>query len=131
MKLILSFFLVLCFGFNANAKGVNFKEAVEILTPSAKKGDAVNQANLGFFYISGGNGLKRDVEKALYWYKKSAKQGNLKALTDLGWIYKTGFGVEKNLTQSYIWYSKALANGERSAQLQLDLLCEDSLSICK
>ncbi len=42
---------------------------------SAEQGNAQAQCNLGYMYESG-DGVIKDKEEAIKWYKKSAEQGN-------------------------------------------------------
>jgi TPR repeat protein len=49
---------------------------------SANLGNCVAQYNLALMYENG-NGTKRDMSKAIYWYKKSAKQGDKDAVNRL------------------------------------------------
>lgn len=45
----------------------------------AEKGDNKAQYNLGVCYIDG-KGVVKDYDKALYWFEKSANQGNINAI---------------------------------------------------
>lgn len=45
---------------------------------SAEKGDAGEQMGMGIMYELGVFGTK-DLKKAAYWYRKAAKQGDVKA----------------------------------------------------
>lgn len=50
-----------------------YEKAVETARPAAEAGQPWAQLRLGIFYANGW-GLKRDTEKAEYWYKKAAAQ---------------------------------------------------------
>ena len=55
--------------------------------------------------------MKKDKQKAIYWYRKVAEQDKCimqsYAQYELGCIYEQGWGVEKNLTEAVKWYQKA------------------------
>ena len=56
------------------------------LKKRAKEGDFVAQYELGCCYQDG-LGVQKDLDKAIYWYKESASQGNQEAqiaLEDIG-----------------------------------------------
>ncbi len=48
------------------------------LIRAANEGDVEAQNCLGSIYRSG-EGVEKDLEKALYWYEKAAKQGDIEA----------------------------------------------------
>ena len=47
-----------------------------------------------------GDGVERDVDKALNYYEQAAEYGNVKAAYTLSEIYRGGHGVKKNLSKS-------------------------------
>ena len=52
----------------------------------AKHGDVASQRDLGWRYQTG-DGVQKDLEQALYWYKLAASKNDSIALTALGLIY--------------------------------------------
>ena len=62
------------------------------------------------------------LTKAVELYEKSANLGDSSAMFNLGYCYKEGDGVIKNLNQAREWYTKAAAQGDAEAQTQLDSL---------
>ncbi len=56
----------------------DFAQEVALYKDLAKKGDELAQFKLGECY-SNGRGVEQDYAKAVYWYTKSAEQGNWKA----------------------------------------------------
>ena len=56
---------------------------------AADLGDPTAQFYLGVMYESGGEGLPKDVAKALDWYRKAADQNNAAAQNNLAWAYAT------------------------------------------
>jgi len=65
----------------------------------------------GYFYGGGyyrrGNFENEEDSKAIYWYQKSAEQGNLTAQYLLAESYYSGDGVEQDYAQVAFWCSKA------------------------
>ena len=52
---------------------VNPKKAFELYLMAANLGDDFAQANLGWMYEKG-DGIEKNIDHAIYWYKESAKQ---------------------------------------------------------
>ena len=46
-------------------------------------------------------------------FRKAADQGNADAQSNLGVMYKYGWGVPKNLKEALKWYSMAVKNGRQ------------------
>ncbi len=55
--------------------GINKKKAFELYQKAANLEHSMAQYNLAYMYENG-DGIMKDIDKALYWYNKSAKQGN-------------------------------------------------------
>ncbi len=56
---------------------------------SAELGEASAQYLLGAFYEQGDKGVPKDVNQALFWYRKAAEQDNPGALNNVAWTYAT------------------------------------------
>ncbi len=54
---------------------------------------------------------KQDYLNALPHFRAAAAAGNSEAMGYLGFMYKWGYGVEKDLNQSETWYQRASQNG--------------------
>ena len=87
-KIIITSFLILISFTTA------LSQNIDSLTNLANKGNAGAQNKLGYIYFSG-KGIQKDLNKAFYWYKKSAKQGDAEAQFYLGFIYQKGEGVDR------------------------------------
>ncbi|GES72768.1 kinase-like domain-containing protein [Rhizophagus clarus] len=61
--------------------------------------------NLAICYKNG-NGTKKNLEKAFYWYQKAAENSNEEAILDLVDCYENGEGTEKNLKKTFYWHQK-------------------------
>ena len=54
-----------------------------------------------------GDAVRKNYEKAMFWYSKSAEKDYPPALASIGLMYEFGLGVEKDLTKAYEMYKKA------------------------
>ena len=70
------------------------------------------QFNLGVIY-GNGKGVPKDYQLALYWFRRSANQGNARALTQLGLMYEHGNGVTQDFVLAHKWYILGAANGDK------------------
>lgn len=73
---------------------------------------AANQRNptamkfLGTAYFKGVL-VKKDYEKARFWFEKSAKYRNINSMVYLGLIHRDGLGVQSNIKTAYFWFTVA------------------------
>ena len=80
------------------------------ITEEADKGDIISQNNLGHLYLYGSNEyeIKKDLDKAIYYLSKAASQGQVNAMTTVGWTYFTGnHGATQNNDEAIYWNQKA------------------------
>lgn len=61
--------------------------------------------------------FKQDYEEAVKWYLKAAEHGYDKAQCQLGVVYYSGKGVERNVTEALKWWQKAADQGNDAAGL--------------
>jgi len=73
----------------------------------AVSGDAAAQNLLGNRYYFGKNGLVKNLEKSVMWYKKSAGQDNAWGCRNLGMSYYNGKGVEQDYNKAFALFIKA------------------------
>ena len=88
----------------------------------AQQGDSLAQYNLGARYAKG-DGVAKDDEQAVHWYRKAAEQGNAKAQYNMGIKYSghaLWASVARDDMQAYKWLSLAASNGHRHAERYLD-----------
>ncbi len=62
--------------------------------------------NLGTLYKFG-LGVTQNYQKAMYWFRLSARQGNPMAEAFLGSMYTFGWGVPRSCRKAQGWYRKA------------------------
>lgn len=90
-------------------------EDFQITEYQAQKGNAAAMYRIGLFYYYGLRGVRRDHNKALYWFSKAVEKGEPKAMELLGEIYARGAGVERNYTKALEWLALASKQQHYSA----------------
>lgn len=83
-------------------------------------GFAIVYYNKGIDYDNG-KGVKKNHEKADYWFHKSAVLGYRYAELDLGYNYEYGKGVPINYKKEIKWYLKAAMQGVPQAEYNLGM----------
>jgi uncharacterized protein len=86
----------------------------------AEKGDASAQLALGEVY-EGGNGVPKNDDSAVKWYRKAADQGNADAENRLGVMYRLGQGVSRDKEEAVRWYRKAAQLGNSQAMFNMGI----------
>lgn len=110
--------LLLALAMNVSVADELTDNMVKIDELRARDGDAEAQLAMGARYEDG-SGVKKDLKRALHWYKQAANKGNTEAQYKLGEFYEKGRGVAKNARVSRIWYTKAAAKGHSRARAKL------------
>lgn len=88
----------------------------------AEQGEATAQYVLATLY-NNGQGVEKNSQKAVEWYRKSAEQNNDLAQYSLGVMYEFGdVGLEKNQEEAKKWYTLAAENGNYFAQNKLGMI---------
>lgn len=96
---------------------------------SALNGYPASQYKLAELYLQGSDGKSLDYAQARYWYEQAAAQNNLKALSQLGWLYLKGLGVKQDTRQAIRWYKEAAEQGHAHAQYTLGLIYKNGTGI--
>ncbi len=68
---------------------------------------ATAQNELAIRYFKGSGGATQNYEKAVYWYTKSANNGNRYAQNNLAYAYLNGNGVAVDKTKARAWFEKS------------------------
>ena len=66
-----------------------------------------------------GKGAAQGHMEAVWWYRKSAEQGNAMAQGNLGVMYGNGKGVAQDHMEAVRWFRKAAEQGVAMAQFNL------------
>lgn len=84
---------------------------IEELMVLVGKKDREAQCRLADCYAKG-DGVEKNLQESIKWYKKSAAKGYVAAQINLAYAYQKGLGVKSNLKTAYQWYKKANENEE-------------------
>ena len=79
------------------------QEEFDSIFLKASQGDSNSQLALGVLYARGVNPVTPNGELALEWLMKSAKQGNVVAMTYIGAIYSEGKLVKRYIQNAIFW----------------------------
>ncbi len=90
----------------------------------AEAGDGEAQYQLGLRYDTG-QGVRRDPEEALRWYRSAGEQGHTLAALNSGLLYDSGEGVSRDATTAAVWYRKAAEADNGRAAYNLGQLYEN------
>lgn len=102
------------------------KTALKAMQDRAAAGDANAQCGLGRQYEFA-LGVPQDDKHAVLWLQKSAEQGNITAMVELGVV----FDKMHDYAQALIWYRRAAEQGNARAEFNLGLAYQDGESVPK
>lgn len=106
----------------------NDAQAIDFLYQAAELGHAQAQCDLGMcFYL--GDGVPRDLDKAVLWFRRAAQQGYGGGALNLGNCYANGDGVEQNDITAAAWYLEAAQHGHAGAQFNLANCYRDGVGV--
>ncbi|MFK7859430.1 MAG: caspase family protein [Granulosicoccus sp.] len=94
----------------------DFKSALAVWLPLAKQGDPEAQTYVGEIHEQG-RGTRQSHEIAARWYQLASNQNYSRAQINLGYLYESGLGVERDLTKALNLYRQA--SGFTAAELEL------------
>ena len=87
---------------------------LKTLLTLAQQGHPTAQFNLGVKYDFG-QGVERDAEHAVRWYRLAAAQGHGGAQFNLGGMYFEGVGVPHDLVRATMWFTLSAEAGVAGA----------------
>ncbi len=82
---------------------------------SANSGNIDAQHNLGVYYHT----IRVDKDKAFYWHKKAADQGDPESQTIVAEYYYYGEGTKVDYKMAFHWYQKGALSGNSLSQFRL------------
>jgi TPR repeat protein len=91
------------------------------LSKKALAGDTKAQLRLGIAFEFG-QGVDKNVDEAIHWYRVAANRGDPVAQTNLGYLYETGGNGFKDLAEAAKWYLRAAVSGFARAKFNLGVL---------
>ena len=99
----------------------NVPKAVDLLEKAAKLGNEYAVNSLAKIYMGNELGVP-DTDKILEWLRFGADRNYRGCLSDLGYAYQHGIGVEKNTQKAMSLYQKSIDQGSASAKSNLGYL---------
>ena len=73
---------------------------------------------IGFRYFTG-NGLRKDIDSALYWIRNAAARGDITAAANLGYLLTESEEIPHDEEEAAKWISMAAEAGVNEAQIKL------------
>jgi TPR repeat protein len=92
------------FGFEVKKDEV---KAVEYYEDSIEKGGSYAFDNLGELYLFGTRSIDKNYEKAYSFFSRGEEKGDKNSLSRLGYMYRNGFHVRKDIDKAIIYYKEA------------------------
>lgn len=105
-----------------------YEVAYKAWLPLAKEGYAKAQAALAWMYHTG-NGVTKDLPKAVEWYKKAAEQGHAIAQNNLAVMYENGLGTAVNKKAAANWYRESADSGYSYAQYNMGRVYAEGIGV--
>ena len=111
----------------------DYRRAAEWYVAAAIKGHGEAKFALGFLYLNGvGEGtdtVPADPAMAVRWLKEAAAEGNVAAQSALAVVYGEGYGLPRDVKESFRWAHVAALRGNAAAQYQMGLLKAETLEV--
>ncbi|MDL2260610.1 sel1 repeat family protein [Deltaproteobacteria bacterium OttesenSCG-928-K17] len=82
----------------------NPAKAVEYMNLAARQGHAESANELGVIYLQGMLNEKKDLNKALQMFTRSAELGNSEAMKNIAVMYNNGLGRQADPAAALTWY---------------------------
>jgi len=96
-------------------------EPPQQLLTRARHGDAQAQFRLGEIFAHG-NGVTRNYQTAMQWYRRAADQGHAGAQLSLGVLYVKGVSIRYGYTEAVRMYRAAAEQDNAAAQFNLGMM---------
>lgn len=97
---------------------VDSARAAALCLESARLGYVPAQSDAGFRYFRG-EGVRRDVDSALYWTRRAAEAGDARAANNMGYLSLRGEYVAQDTGKAFEWFTVAADAGLPVGQSQL------------
>ncbi len=95
------------------------------------KASATSWNKAGLDYLHGTNGKAKSPEVAVGLFRKAVDAGNAGAMTNLGWCYETGNGVNQDQAEAFSLYTRAAEGGNPIGMCDLALDYENGRGVAK
>jgi TPR repeat protein len=90
----------------------NSIEGKQWLEKAAQQEHVEAARDLGLYLLEGDFGWPRDSQRGVWFLERAAAGNDSLSMMTLGYLYFTGYGVERNVHTAAHWYSMAAQNGE-------------------
>ncbi len=100
---------------------IEAKQKLDADIAAAKNGDVEAMYRLGVRYTDG-DGVAKDMNQAITYFKQAADSGYVKSQVYLGSLYYKGYGVDKDINKALPYFKKAVDQGDATAQMYLGLI---------
>jgi len=101
---------------------ISVEEAIERITKRMEVNDAEAMHNAGNYYINGRYGFPQDYGKALELFHRAAKLDHAKAYCCIGYAYKSGEGVKRDMKKAEHYTELAAIKGNGIARFNLGIM---------
>jgi len=98
--------------------------ARQLTERAARNGNRIAMHDLALYYAEGRGGVDADLPIAANWFEKAAERGVVDSQFNLGVLFESGQGLPKNMTDAFVWYSIAAAQGDQFAKTRVEVLKE-------
>ena len=112
----------------ALAAGMALATQPNAVLQKAQEGDAASQNAVGEWCYNGTNGMKRDYGQALQWWAKAAKQGDVKAVGNMGMCYRYGYGIDRDSLKATRLYLISIRDGNVSLMMMATKIKEKPIN---
>jgi uncharacterized protein len=114
------------------AEGGDIAGTLYVWKALAESGGWEACAKIGWLYERGADGVEKDMEKALYWYRKAVFEGDDPlAHVGLGRAYLTGVGAPRQLEVARTHFEKAERKDQPEGALYLGMIYYQGLGVPK
>jgi uncharacterized protein len=109
---------------------VDIQEQIQLIKSLAAEGNPKAQHNLGALYLSG-EGVEKNLDNALHWFRLAAEQGLVVAQHNLGSLYLQGTGMPADPIEAVHWFLQAAMQGDPRSQYSLGALYFEGMGVDK
>ena len=106
-------------------KSGNFAGALTLFNEAMKAGNTRARTKLALWALEGRKyGVKQDGKRARKMLLRSAMEGHVRAMYNLGYLLEQGHGVAVSPDQALFWYREAASHGDKIASAKASALFE-------
>jgi localization factor PodJL len=105
-----------------NGVGKDLVMSRQLIERSALAGNRIAMHDIALFYTEGLGDVEPNIKTAAGWFEKAAERGVINSQFNLGVLFESGQGMPKNLSNAYVWYGIAAAQGDKPAAERFEIL---------